>query len=71
MTVQEQDDPIGTAARRLFNDMFEAAPARQLTTDRSASQWEQCVDAGFVHALLSEEQGGIGLTLPEFFSTAG
>lgn len=75
MSTQEQDDPIGAAARRLFNDIFDDASARRLApgpTDPSLVDgcWAQCVEGGFVHALLAEAQGGIGLTLPEFFSTA-
>lgn len=110
MSTQEHDDPIGAAARRLFNDIFDDASARRLqpgptptdhapadrlaTDDRALERpladdapagrhpggstrsqsiqtaWAQCVEGGFVHALLPEAQGGIGLTLPEFFTTA-
>lgn len=75
MSMPEHDDPIGAAARRLFNDIFDDASARRLAPGPSGStpvqgSWAQCVEGGFVHALLPEAQNGIGLTLPEFFSTA-
>ena len=76
--MQDNDDPIGTAARRLFGDIFDGQTAEapgsgtsvHYGADRVDARWNPCVEGGFVHALLAEEQGGIGLTLPEYFSTA-
>lgn len=65
----DNDDPIGSAARRLFGDIFEGTSGEQ-AGEASAAQWAQCVEGGFVHALLAESQGGIELTLSEYFSTA-
>lgn len=70
MTTLMQDDPIGAAARRLFNDIFDDAAARDHADGRDATDWSQCVEAGFVHALLDDDRGGIGLGLNEYFSTA-
>ncbi len=65
----ENDDPIGSAARRLFGDIFDGSAGQQ-AGDAAATQWAQCVEGGFVHALLPESQDGIGLSLSDYFSTA-
>ena len=66
----DTDDQIGAAAHRLFNDIFSGEQARAMHHERAASAWSQCVNGGFVDALVPESAGGIDLSLPEYFSTA-
>lgn len=70
MMAHDTEDQIGAAAHRLFNDIFASERARALQQDGGASEWSQCVDGGFVDALLPEAAGGIGLNLSEYFTIA-
>lgn len=62
------DDLFSDAVRQLFRDQCTPQAVRNIEAgDSPQSLWRHIEDAGFADALVSEEQGGAGLSLADVF----